>query len=38
MTAFFARELLGDASVGPSFDGAGAQADIATGRIKVETK
>ena len=38
MTAFFARELLGDSSVGPAFDGAGAQADIAAGVIKVESK
>lgn len=36
--AFFARELLGDSSVGPAFDGAGAQADIAAGRIAVESK
>jgi predicted dienelactone hydrolase len=38
MTAFFARELLGDATVGASFAGAGAQADITAGRIKVQTK
>jgi hypothetical protein len=38
MTAFFARELLGDASVGAAFGGAGAPADIASGTIKVESK
>jgi hypothetical protein len=36
--AFFARELLGDSSVGPAFDGAGAQTDIAAGIIAVESK
>lgn len=34
-TAFFARELLGDSSVGATFDGAGAQQDIAAGNITV---
>ena len=38
MMAFFARELLGDSSVGPAFDGAGAQADIAAGVIAVQSK
>jgi hypothetical protein len=38
LMAFFARELLGDSSVGPAFDGAGAQADIAAGIIAVESK
>jgi hypothetical protein len=33
LTAFFARELLGDTSVGPTFDGAGAPLDIAAGLI-----
>ncbi len=31
LTAFFARELLGDASVGPAFEGAGAAADAQAG-------
>jgi hypothetical protein len=34
-TAFFARELLGDASVGARFEGAGAPADIAAGWVTV---
>lgn len=34
-TAFFARELLGDTSVGASFEGAGALADVAAHRITV---
>jgi hypothetical protein len=38
LMAFFARELLGDSSVGPAFDGAGAQADVAAGIITVESK
>jgi len=38
LMAFFARELLGDSSVGPAFDGVGAQADIAAGIIAVESK
>ena len=35
-TAFFARELLGDAAVGPRFEGAGGPEDIAAGLITVE--
>jgi hypothetical protein len=35
LTAFFARELLGDVSVGETFDGAGAQADVASGLIQI---
>jgi hypothetical protein len=38
LMSFFARELLGDSSVGPAFDGAGAQTDIAAGTIAVESK
>jgi hypothetical protein len=38
LMAFFARELLGDASVGAAFAGAGAPADIASGKIKVVSK
>jgi hypothetical protein len=37
-TAFFARELLGDASVGAAFEGAGASADLAAGRVTVTSK
>ena len=37
-TAFFARELLGDTSVGATFDGAGAPTDVAAGRVKVQSK
>jgi hypothetical protein len=37
-TAFFARELLGDASVGASFQGAGAPADVAAGTVTVTSK
>jgi hypothetical protein len=33
-TAFFARELLGDTSVGASFQGAGLPADVAAGLIQ----
>jgi dienelactone hydrolase len=33
LTAFFARELTGDAAVGATFDGAGASVDIMTGLI-----
>lgn len=32
-TAFFARELLRDSQVGPGFDGAGVQADLAKGTV-----
>ena len=38
LTAFFARELLGDASVGPSFDGAGAKLDVAAGLVTIQSK
>jgi len=38
LTAFFARELLGDQTVGPTFDGVGAGADIAAGLITVGSK
>ena len=34
-TAFFARELLGDASVGAHFEGAGGPADVAAGRVTI---
>jgi hypothetical protein len=37
-TAFFARELLGDTSVGAAFAGAGATADIAADRVTVTSK
>jgi hypothetical protein len=37
-TAFFARELLGDASVGHAFEGVGAAADIAAGRVTITSK
>jgi predicted dienelactone hydrolase len=35
MAAFFGRELLGDKSVGPAFEGAGAAADIAKGTVTI---
>jgi pimeloyl-ACP methyl ester carboxylesterase len=38
LTAFFARELKGDSSVGPDFAGAGAKQDIAAGLITIESK
>jgi Chlorophyllase enzyme len=38
LTAYFARELLGDSSVGPLFQGAGAPADEASGAITVVSK
>jgi Chlorophyllase enzyme len=38
LTAFFARELLGDSSVGPLFQGAGAPADEASGAITIVSK
>jgi hypothetical protein len=37
-TAFFARELLGDASVGKAFEGAGGPDDVAAGRVTIESK
>jgi hypothetical protein len=38
VTAFFARQLLGDSSVGPLFQGAGAPADEASGAISIVSK
>jgi hypothetical protein len=38
LTAFFARELLGDSSVGAQFQGAGAPADEAAGVIQLVSK
>ncbi|HEY7956121.1 MAG TPA: hypothetical protein VII38_12555 [Polyangia bacterium] len=38
LTAFFARELLGDAAVGAAFAGAGAAADLTAGRIQLTSK
>jgi hypothetical protein len=38
LTAFFARELLGDSSVGAAFEGAGAPADVAAQRTTVASK
>jgi hypothetical protein len=38
LTAFFARELLGDKSVGTRFEGAGATADVAGGKITLTSK
>jgi predicted dienelactone hydrolase len=38
LTAFFARELLGDSAVGAAFEGAGAAADLAAGRLQLQTK
>jgi hypothetical protein len=38
LTAFFARLLLGDTSVGTLFQGAGAPADIASGAITIVSK
>ena len=38
LTAFFARQLLGDASVGASFAGAGSGQDVAAGAIQLEWK
>jgi hypothetical protein len=37
-TAFFARELLGDAHVGADFTGAGGAADITSGAVAISTK
>jgi fermentation-respiration switch protein FrsA (DUF1100 family) len=37
-TAFFARELLGDSSVGAAFDGAGGPSDVAAGRVTIMSK
>ena len=38
LTAFFARQLLGDASVGAAFTGAGADQDVAAGTITIVSK
>jgi hypothetical protein len=38
LTAYFARELLGDSSVGPALQGAGAPADEASGAITMMSK
>ncbi len=38
VAAFFARQLLGDATVGAAFDGAGASQDIAAGAIQLTSK
>jgi len=38
LTAFFARQLLGDATVGAAFLGAGASQDVAAGTIQIVSK
>jgi hypothetical protein len=38
VTAFFARELLGDSGVGAAFEGVGAAADVAAGKVTVSSK
>jgi dienelactone hydrolase len=38
LTAFFARELLGDTSVGTTFQGAGGPADQAAGLVQITSK
>jgi dienelactone hydrolase len=38
LTAFFARQLLGDTSVGTAFLGAGASQDVAAGTIQIVSK
>jgi pimeloyl-ACP methyl ester carboxylesterase len=38
LTAFFARQLLGDSSVGAAFQGAGANQDVAAGLITIVSK
>ncbi len=38
LTAFFARELLGDSHVGATFEGAGAASDITAGLIQLVSK
>lgn len=38
LTAFFARELLGDSSVGAAFQGAGASQDVAAGLVQIVSK
>jgi predicted dienelactone hydrolase len=38
LTAFFARELLGDSNVGAAFEGAGGPADVAAARVQIDSK
>jgi hypothetical protein len=38
LTAFFARELLGDAAVGPAFEGTLGPADVAAGRVTIMSR
>ena len=38
LTAFFARELMGDVSVGSAFEGAGSAADVNAGLIELSSK
>jgi len=38
LVAFFARELLGDTSVGPAFEGVGIADDVASGKLTVSSK
>lgn len=38
VTAFFARELLHDATVGPAFAGAGAGGDVGANRVTIQSK
>lgn len=38
LTAFFARELLGDAGVGAGFEGAGGPDDVAAGRVTITVR
>src|SRR5262245_6842722 len=38
VTAFFARELLGDSAVGATFEGAGSGIGVAEGRVSVQSK
>jgi dienelactone hydrolase len=38
LTSYFARQLLGDASVGATFTGAGASEDVAAGTVQIESK
>jgi predicted dienelactone hydrolase len=38
LTAFFARELLGDTKVGAAFEGAGGPADVSAGLVKITAK
>jgi dienelactone hydrolase len=38
LMAFFARELLGDTSVGSAFAGAGASQDVAVGLVTIQSK